>query len=116
MDFKSNVPIYLQVIADLKARMLKGEIRPGDKLPSSRELAVTYEINPNTAARIYTEMERQGLSYTRRGIGTFATEDPSVLEYHRNLELKRIIGEFISELESLGCRIEDIPGLIEEYK
>ncbi|MEE3356208.1 MAG: GntR family transcriptional regulator [Candidatus Weimeria sp.] len=116
MDFKSNVPIYLQVIAELKAKMLTGEIRPGDKLPSSRELALTYQINPNTASRIYTELERQGLSYTRRGIGTFVTEDSSVLEYHKDLELKRIIGEFKSSLKALGCMEEDIPQLLEKYK
>lgn len=115
MDFKSSVPIYLQVTADLKARILTGEIHPGDKLPSSRELALSYEINPNTAARIYTEMERQGLSYTKRGIGTFVTEDTSVLEYHREQELKRILHAFTSELKSFGYDTDDIPNLLKKY-
>ena len=53
MDYKANIPIYLQVIDDIKKRILTGEIKLGDKLPSTRELAVQYTVNPNTAARIY---------------------------------------------------------------
>ena len=46
MEFKSNTPIYLQVIEDIKSKIIVGEIKPGEKLPSSRELAVMYDINP----------------------------------------------------------------------
>ena len=48
MDYKANTPIYLQVIDDIKRRILTGEIKLGDKLPSTRELAVQYTVNPNT--------------------------------------------------------------------
>lgn len=58
MDYKANIPIYLQVIDDIKKRILTGEIKLGDKLPSTRELAVQYTVNPNTAARIYNELEQ----------------------------------------------------------
>ena len=61
MDYKANIPIYLQVIDDIKKRILTGEIKLGDKLPSTRELAVQYTVNPNTAARIYNELEQCGL-------------------------------------------------------
>ena len=56
MEFNSRIPIYLQVIDDIKKRLVTGGIEPGAKLPSTRELAVEYNINPNTAARIYREM------------------------------------------------------------
>ena len=69
MQYNNRLPIYLQVINDIKKRMVKGEIMPGEKLPSTRALAVEYEVNPNTAARIYTEMEKMGLCYTERGTG-----------------------------------------------
>lgn len=75
MEFKTNIPIYLQVIEDIKQKIIAGTLPLGSKLPSSRELAIEYQINPNTAARIYSEMESMGLSYTRRGIGTFVTEN-----------------------------------------
>ena len=102
MEFKSNTPIYLQVIEDIKSRILAGEIRPGDKLPSSRELALQYDINPNTAARIYTEMERMGLSYTKRGIGTFVAEEANILDNMKQEALDRVLAEFTEAMQSMG--------------
>ena len=75
MEFKANVPIYLQVIDDIKKQIVTGDLALGDKLPSTRELAVRYQINPNTAVRVYNEMELEGLTFTKRGLGTFVTED-----------------------------------------
>ena len=59
MEYKANIPIYLQVIEDIKRRIIIGEIKLGEKLPSTRELAVQYTVNPNTAARIYNELEQE---------------------------------------------------------
>ena len=64
MNYNAEMPIYLQVIHDLKKKMIQGKILPGEKLPSNRELAVLYKINQNTAARIYREMETHGYCYT----------------------------------------------------
>ena len=74
MEYNTGAPIYLQVINELKKKMVKGELKPGEKMPSSRDLAVEYKVNQNTAARIYREMEMQGWCFTRRGIGTFVSE------------------------------------------
>jgi len=76
MDYKANIPIYLQVIDDIKKRILTGEIKLGDKLPSTRELAVQYTVNPNTAARIYNELEQCGLCYTNILPGMKSMETP----------------------------------------
>ena len=65
MNYNAEMPIYLQVIHDLKKKMIQGKILPGEKLPSNRELAVLYKINQNTAARIYREMEVS--SYSQAG-------------------------------------------------
>jgi DNA-binding transcriptional regulator YhcF (GntR family) len=108
MDFKSNVPIYLQVTADLKARILTGEIHPGDKLPSSRELALSYEINPNTAARIYSELERDGVTFTKRGIGTFVTEEPWMVTKMKEEAVSKVVEDFIQTMESMGFNSEEI--------
>ena len=75
MEYNSGSPIYLQVINELKKKMVKGELKPGEKMPSNRELAVLYKVNQNTAARIYREMEMAGYCYTKRGIGTFVSEE-----------------------------------------
>ena len=80
MNYNAEMPIYLQVIHDLKKKMIQGKILPGEKLPSNRELAVLYKINQNTAARIYREMETHGYCYTKRGIGTFVMEEETMFE------------------------------------
>jgi DNA-binding transcriptional regulator YhcF (GntR family) len=68
LEFKNNIPIYLQVIDDIKHKIVLGELNLGDKLPSTRELAVMYQINPNTAVRVYNEMELMGLCFTKQMI------------------------------------------------
>lgn len=80
MEYSAGTPIYLQVIRELQKKMIKGELKPGDKMPSNRELAVLYKVNQNTAARIYREMESEGYCYTKRGIGTFVSEEESMFE------------------------------------
>ena len=57
MEYNVEVPIYVQVVRDIKKRIVRKQLLPGEKLPSNRELAVLYKVNPNTAARIYKEME-----------------------------------------------------------
>ena len=71
MKFQTNYPIYLQIADDIKRKIVVGELHPGDKLPSNIDLALQYEVNPNTAVRIYKELEQESISFTKRGIGTF---------------------------------------------
>ena len=108
MQYNSRMPIYIQVIDDLKKRIIKGEIKPGDKLPSTRELAVEYEVNPNTVARIYSEMELMDLCYVERGIGTFINKSPKLLEKLRSEVIDTLIDEFISEMNGLGFSHHEI--------
>lgn len=114
MDFKSNVPIYLQVIGDIKNKIITGEIPLGSKLPSSRELALKYQINPNTAARIYSEMELMGISYTRRGIGTFVTEDTSVIDRLKSEQTDALMHDFLAAFKNIGYSCDEIIALIKE--
>ncbi len=114
MQYNSREPIYLQVIDDIEKRMIKGEIVPGEKLPSTRALAVEYEVNPNTAARIYKEMETMGLCYTERGLGTFMTDDKNVVEKMRHELSAKLTREFVKEMQMLGFTANDMKQAIEE--
>lgn len=117
MEFNNSEPIYLQVIRKMKKDMVSGRIGPGEKLPSARELSLTYQINPNTAARIYREMELMGLCTTRRGIGTFVTEDASVFQSLRAGMAGETVKGFIVEMHSLGYEREQAVQLIlDEWK
>ncbi len=115
MDYKANIPIYLQVIDDIKKRILTGEIKLGDKLPSTRELAVQYTVNPNTAARIYNELEQCGLCYTKRGLGTFVSEDVNLIDTLKTEISSEMIETFVPGMTSLGFSKDEIINLIKNY-
>ena len=115
MDYKANIPIYLQVIDDIKKRILTGEIKLGDKLPSTRELAVQCTVNPNTAARIYNELEQCGLCYTKRGLGTFVSEDVHLIDTLKAELSSEMIETFVSGMTSLGFSKDEIINLIKNY-
>lgn len=114
MEFKSNIPIYLQVVDDIKKQIAIGSLRPGDRLPSTRDLAAMYQINPNTATRVYSELELLGISFTKRGLGTFLSENPELKTqlHHEMIEL--LVTGFIEELKAIGCSKEEIIAEIEK--
>lgn len=102
MEFDDKLPIYIQIMNYLKKKMVSGEINGGDKLPSGRELSTELKVNPNTVQRSYQELEREGLVYTQRGMGTFATEDKQVVVELKRLMAVEVINNFIEEMRSLG--------------
>lgn len=116
MDFKNNIPIYLQVINDIKHRISLGELKLGEKLPSTRDLAVKYQINPNTAVRVYSDMEGEGLCFTKRGLGTFVTEDEEKYLSVKREMANEYVGEFIDNMKGLGIEIDDMIELIKKHE
>ena len=112
-DFNSGTPIYIQVINKLKKQMAVAELKPGDKLPSSRELAIEYNINPNTASRVYRELELLGLCFTKRGLGTFVTEDEKTVNSIKENMAKEYTISYLKSMKSLDYEINQIIRLIE---
>ena len=108
MQFKSNIPIYLQVVEDIKKQIVSGALKPGDKLLSTRELANAYTINPNTAMRVYSELEAEGITFTRRGLGTFVSEDSSLIGKLRHEMAEMFIANFLEEIKAIGCTKEEV--------
>ena len=115
MEYKANIPIYLQVIEDIKRRIIIGEIKLGERLPSTRELAVQYTVNPNTAARIYNELEQEGLCFTKRGLGTFVSEDNALIDSLKKELSEEIIDTFIERMGRLGFSVKDTISLLNDY-
>ena len=99
-------PIYLQIMEDVKKRAVRGEYLPGGRLPSVRELARETGVNPNTIARVYMELEREGFVVTRRGQGTFVTDDPGRIELERDRFAEEAVRRFAGEIADLGLRGE----------
>lgn len=83
----SGLPIYLQIIEELKLLLAAGVLKGGDQLPSVRSLSVALRINPNTVAKAYTELEREGVTQTRRGEGTFVSGTQSDLGKKSQMEI-----------------------------
>ena len=115
MDFQNGIPIYTQVINAIKEQLITGERCPGDKLPSSRELAQQFRINPNTAARVYAEMDSMGLTFTKRGIGTFVTTDEEKIKCMRESYTEELLDEFISKMKRIGYDPSQLPKLLESF-
>ncbi|NLM97556.1 MAG: GntR family transcriptional regulator [Halanaerobiaceae bacterium] len=118
MNFDAANPIYEQIIEEIKKMIVRGELNPGDKLPSQRDMAKYIEVNPNTIQRAYREMELLDLIETRRGKGTFVKEDDSMVITIRNDMARDAVSKFISEMKSLGYTgkeiIEYVKGEIEK--
>ena len=114
MQFDPMRPIWLQVMGILEREIAVGERRPGEKLPGGRELAVLYGINPNTAARVYQEMEKAGLCETRRGMGTFVTGDGARLAALRGELARQAVEQFLEKIEGLGISRREAARMIEE--
>ncbi|AJY74082.1 GntR family transcriptional regulator [Paenibacillus beijingensis] len=105
-------PLYEQVLDQVRSSIAKGEIALGDKIPSVREMAQALKINPNTVMRAYQELERDGLTQTRRGQGTFITTDADKVQEVRNGLAERAVDEFLGRMASLGFTLKDIERLI----
>lgn len=108
-------PIYLQIVNDIKKKIAKGEISPGEKLASVRETAATYGVNPNTIQRVYQELEREGVINTKRGMGSFATDDEDLIKNIKESMAKELINNFLNEMNGLGYAYKDILKMVETF-
>lgn len=116
MQFNNREPIYLQVIDDIKRRLALGKLTPGEKLPSTRALSLEYGINANTAARIYKEMESQGLCFTKRGLGTFVSESEDIMTDIKKQMAQGYVKDFIEAMSLIGYNIDEMQKLIEKRR
>lgn len=114
-DFHSSRPIYSQLADRINKEILSGKLKPGDKLPSVREMGMQVNVNPNTVQRTYRELEGMGIVETKRGQGTFVTEKQEVI-YEMREQLKREeIAAFVEEMHALGYINDEIERGLHTY-
>ncbi|MFX4262758.1 GntR family transcriptional regulator [Pelotomaculum propionicicum] len=106
--YNNTQPIYLQILQRVCRQVVRGEIKAGDRLPSVREMAVHSGVNPNTVQRVYSELERLEIAETRRGLGSFITENESRLRLLREELKSEQIGSFIKDMRETGFSPEEI--------
>jgi GntR family transcriptional regulator len=109
LDAQSGVPIYRQIIDQVRAGIASGSLRPGDQLPTVRQLAVDLEINPNTVVRAYRELELGGLLESNQGTGTFVRA-PQIEggKQERARQLLLIVHDCVARAGAAGFTIHDI--------
>ncbi len=109
IDPKSGVPFYRQIIEQVKFAIARGDLQPGDQLPTVRRLAVDLSINPNTVIRAYRELEIGGVLETHQGSGTFVgQEKPQVDELERQRMLDQILTELLARATGYGFSLHDV--------
>lgn len=106
-NFNNDRPIYIQLIEHLKVYIISGKIKPGEKLPSVRELALSLKVNPNTVQKSLTELEEEGLIYTERTNGKFVTTNKKLIEKVKNNLAKEKVNIYLQEMNNLGIPKED---------
>lgn len=113
IDSRNSRPIYEQIIDSIKESILKGILRPGDKLPSVREMSSMITANPNTVSKAYMELERQGVTETLRGKGTYVSSNYKVKMGEESMDkLKEDIKKIIVEAHYLGIKKEDMMKIV----
>lgn len=114
-EFNAANPIYMQLAEKINKQIIRNELKTGDKLPSVREMAVNAGVNPNTVQRTYNELERIGIVETRRGQGTFVTDNENVLTNLRKSLKDKQIESFVSDMKEMGFSSEEIIDGLKEY-
>jgi GntR family transcriptional regulator len=116
LDFRSGVPIYLQVVDRIKERIAVGRLKPGDQLPTVRALAQELRVNFNTVARAYRILDEAGVISTQQGRGTYILEmpPPEVTAEIRRQTLQALVLRALSEANRLGASPDEVLTLVEE--
>lgn len=111
-NFDSNQPIYLQLIRQIEMKIISGEYPPGSKMPTSRDLAMSAKVNPNTVQKAYMLLEQSEMISTDRTIGRFVTEDKDKINQMRSEAAKALAREYIEGMQAIGFSIKESVALI----
>ena len=117
VDTRDPMPIYAQLERRIRSAIAAGRLQPAEQLPTVRQLAVALRINANTVARVYAQLEGEGVLQTRRGVGTFIAEPTArgteLGDEVRRDELQRRIQDLLVEAGTLGFSTEDVVAALE---
>ncbi|HEY2410767.1 MAG TPA: GntR family transcriptional regulator [Pirellulaceae bacterium] len=115
IESASRVPIFRQLVAQIREAIARGRMKTDERLPSVRELSRELVINPNTVARVYTELEREGILNTRPGLGVFVAQPRNELTKRvRKERLTCLVDGLLTEAVHLGFTGEEVSGVVTE--
>jgi GntR family transcriptional regulator len=110
VDQQDSTPIYAQLDRGVRAAIATGRLRPGDQLPTVRQLAVDLQVNANTVARVYAELERSGVIETKRGVGSFIAASPAQAHPPREHErrVRTFVTRVLADAAAHGLTVDDV--------
>jgi len=106
-EFDNNIPIYIQLVEQLKIYIISGKIKPGERLPSVRELALQTKVNPNTMQKALVELEELSLVYTERTNGKYVTKDEELINKYKKEYADELSTKYFFNMESIGFNKEE---------
>lgn len=118
IDPRDPTPVYAQLERGVRAAIATGRLRPGDQLPTVRQLAVDLQLNANTVARVYGELERAGVIETKRGVGSFVSATPAQAQPARDRErrLRALVTRILADAGAGGFTVADLIEALNNYR
>jgi len=118
IDPRDKTPIYAQLERGLRAAIATSRLRPGDQLPTVRQLAVDLRVNANTVARVYADLERAGVIETRRGVGSFISASPAQARSPREHErrLRAFVTRVLADADTAGFGVDEVIAALREHR
>lgn len=113
IDYKDSTPIYEQIVSRFKNLIARGALKPDEKMPSVRTLAMELSINPNTIQKAYAQLEQQGFIYTVKGRGNFVAGDISLKDVKKN-EILQKLSDIANEAKEAGIEMKELVNYLEE--
>lgn len=112
--FSSDKPVYLQISDRIVKKVLSGEYKAGEQIPSVRQIALEAAVNPNTVQHAFAELENEGLIISKGTLGRFVTEDEQVVAICRRKRAEQLVREFSKNMNELSISKEQAVRMIEE--
>jgi len=118
IDTRDSTPIYAQIERGLRAAIAAGRLRVGDQLPTVRQLAVELRVNANTVARVYTDLEHEGVLETRRGVGSFVSATPKHARppAEHQKRLRAFVTRLLADAAAAGFSLDEIVDVLEAHR
>ena len=116
LDFRSGIPIYIQVVEHIRQMVLRGDLKPGDQLPTVRSLALELRVNFNTIARAYRLLDEASIISTQQGRGTYilSLPPPEMAEELRRKSLSSLAHQTLLEASRMGALADEILNILQE--
>lgn len=107
MKFEDNLPIYYQIEQQLYYDIVLGKLQPGEKMPSVRQLALDFTVNINTAQHVLSNMQDKVIIYSKRGLGSFVTDDVNLILVLKDEIISKMFSDFLSKTKKIGLSNQD---------